>query len=74
MFSRLYEYVLSFFSDSKKVMWLTFITGVVCAVISIIFTKAIYRDSVEYAAMVNGFNIGDWDRAFREWLPPLYPF
>lgn len=74
MFSKLYEYVLSFFSDSKKVMWLTFITGVVCAVISIIFTKAIYRDSVEYAAMVNGFNIGDWDRAFREWLPPLYPF
>ena len=72
--SRLYKYVVSFFSDSKKVLWLAFIIGVICSVISIIFTTSIYRDSVEYAALVNGFNLGDWDRAFREWLPPLYPF
>ncbi len=71
--NRFYKYVESFFSDSKKVMWLTFLVGVICSLISIIFTKSIYRDSVEYAATVNAFNIGDWDRAFREWLPPLYP-
>ena len=74
MLNQLFDSLSSFFSSSKRVMCFTFILGLVLSIISIIFTTSIYRDSIQYAAMVNGFNIGDWGRAFREWLPPLYPF
>lgn len=73
VYGRLYEYVVSFFSDSRKVMWLALIIGVICSMLLIVFGSSVYRDSVIYSAMAQDFSLGDWDRFIAGRIPPLFP-
>lgn len=71
--SRLYEYFVLFFADSKKVIWLAFALGVVFSVISTLFITGYANDGGLYIAMIHAFSIGDWNRAFLDSIPPLFP-
>jgi 4-amino-4-deoxy-L-arabinose transferase-like glycosyltransferase len=62
----------SFFSNHKKVLWLATILGVIMFVITMLFATSIYNDATLYANMSYAFSIGDWPRAFSDWIPPLF--
>jgi len=69
----LYKNIVSFFSDSKKVMWLAFMIGVICSTLLIVFGASVYRDSVIYSSMAQDFSLGDWNRFIAGRIPPLFP-
>lgn len=71
--SRFYECLVLFFSDSKKVLSLAFILGIGFAVISTVFITGYANDGGLYIAMSHAFSISDWNRAFLDSIPPLFP-
>jgi len=73
MLNRLFESLSRFFSNPKKVMWLTFILGTVFSTISTACITSYSSDASLYIAMAHAFAIGDWSRAFLDNIPPLVP-
>lgn len=73
MLNRLFDALSSFFFNPKKVMWLTFILGIILSVISILCITGYANDAGLYIAMAHAFSIGDWSRAFLDNIPPLVP-
>ncbi|MEI8247608.1 MAG: hypothetical protein WCI51_17365 [Lentisphaerota bacterium] len=72
VYGRLYEYVVSFFSDSRKVMWLTLFFAVMSSLMHIFFNQNMYRDvAFCYAFGVQEAARGDWTLALDPGLPVL---
>lgn len=67
------HWIESFFADHKKVLWLATILGVFMFIITMLFATSIYNDATLYANMSYAFSIGDWQRAFVDSAPPLFP-
>lgn len=68
-----YNYLSLFFSNAKKVMWLTFVIGIALSIISIFCITGHSNDAGLYIAMAHAFSIGDWNKAFLDNIPPLVP-
>ena len=65
MLAKFFDSLSSFFASPKKVMWLSFILGVIFSVISIACITAYSNDAGLYIATAHSFSIGDWNRAFQ---------
>lgn len=70
---KMYDFICSFFADPGKVIRLAFFLGLVFTAISTVLITGYANDAGLYIALIHAFAIGDWNRAFMDSIPPLFP-